>query len=93
MCTNCVLYCSYKNCPVLTEIDLAMCSLFCMQNCQLTETELKRFDKRADELNISVKISKINLKLAERLTPFSARMCSFTLSSLPGMEDGLDTRA
>ena len=64
-----------------------------MQNCQLTETKLGGFDKRADELNIGVQISKINLMLAEKLTPFSARMCSFTLSCSPGMEDGLDTRA
>ena len=63
-----------------------------MQNCQLTETKLRGFDKRADELNVSVKISKINLILAEKLTPFSAWMCSFTLSSSPIMEDGLDMR-
>ena len=71
----------------------APCSLFYMQNCQLTETKLGEFNKRVDELNISVKISKINLILAEKLTSFSARMCSFTWLSSPGMEDGLDTRA
>ena len=66
-----------------------------MQNCQLTEprTKLRGFDKRADELNIGVKISKRNLTLAEKPTPISARMCSFTLLSLPGMEDEFDTRA
>ena len=61
-----------------------------MQNCQLTETKLEGFDKRADELNISVKISKINLILAEKLALFSALLCSLTFSS-PGTEDGLDT--
>ena len=71
----------------------APCSLFYMQNYQLTETKLRGFDKWTDELSISVKISEITLMLAEKLTPFSAGMCSFTLSSLPGMEDRLDMRA
>ena len=48
----------------------AECSPFYMQNCQLTETILGGFDKRGDELNSSVKISIINLILAEKLTPF-----------------------
>ena len=56
--------------------------------CQLAETKLGGFDKSANELNISVKISKINLIPAEKLSP-----CLFTLSGSPGMEDGLDMMA
>ena len=57
-----------------------------MQNWQKPGSE--DFTKRANELNIGVKISKINLVPAEKLT-----LTSFTLSSSPGMEDGLDTMA
>ena len=50
-----------------------------MQKCQLPETKLGGFDKRADELDISVKISIINLIPGEKLTHSAAGMCSFTL--------------
>ena len=78
---------------LITCVMMLRSSLFFMQNCQLTETKLGRFDKRASELNISIKISKIYLILAEKLTPFSAQMCSFTLPSSSGTEDGLDMSA
>ena len=53
-------------------------SLLPFLHAELTDTKLRRFDKKAEKLNISVKISKINLILAEKLTPHLFYFVKFT---------------
>ena len=53
-------------------------SLLPFLHAELTDTKLRGLDKKADKLNISVKISKINLILAEKLTPYLFYFLKFT---------------
>ena len=55
---------------LIAYITMLGSSLLPFLHAELTETKLRGFDKRANQLNISVKISKINLILAEKLTPY-----------------------
>ena len=57
-------------------------------HAELTETRLGRFNKKGRRTKHWCQNIKINLVPAENLT-----LTSFTLSSSPGMEDGLDTMA
>ena len=53
----------------IARIAMLRSSLLPFLHAELTETKLGGFDKRADKLN-RVKISKLNLIPAEKLTPY-----------------------